>query len=349
MKQTKDYLPSLEISLFCDQVVLILESGIPLHDGMEALYHNYQNTKYAVRFQMLADGIENNQTFYDSLVSLDIFPPYMVNMVRIGERTGKLEAVMQSLADYYRKEDTLRKMVKNAVMYPMLLVAMMAVVITVLLWKVLPIFNEIYKNLGTELYTSSESLMRIGNIIGKVIIALIGLLILLILISAVFLESKKRERYLDFLGNIFGPIRRLREKIAAERFASSVSMMIASGFHIEEAIELAPSIISNPQFLKKLDILRELSAQNISFADAVERAQIFESLHSKMIRVGAAAGQMDTVMLQISDIYQDEIDTGIARLVNMIEPACVAVLSVFIGGILLAVMLPLVGIIASLG
>jgi type IV pilus assembly protein PilC len=250
LKQTKDYLPSLEISLFCDQVVLILKSGIPLHDGMEALYHNYQNTKYAVRFQMLADGIENNQTFYDSLVSLDIFPPYMVNMVRIGERTGKLEAVMQSLADYYRKEDTLRKNGEKCSDVSDASGGMMAVVITVLLWKVLPIFNEIYKNLGTELYTSSESLMRIGNIIGKVIIALIGLLILLILISAVFLESKKRERYLDFLGNIFGPIRRLREKIAAERFASSVSMMIASGFHIEEAIELAPSIISNPQFLK---------------------------------------------------------------------------------------------------
>lgn len=345
----KNQLPAQETALFCGQIAMILKSGILLSDGLAVLYDTYKNSKYADKFKKMLDGVESNLSFYDSIVSMNMFSDYMVNMIHIGEKTGNLDDVMESLSEYYSKQAMIRKSIKSAVLYPSILIAMMTVVITVLVVKVLPIFDQIYKNLGTELYSSSSSLMNLGLTAGKVLLIVIGLLLLVIMIVFILLASKYRDPFIDKVSRFFSDIRRIRDKISAWRFASVISMMFTSGYNMEEALELAPTVIFDKDFRKKTQRCKQLIENRYSFVQALTEVDIFEPMQNKMILIASATGQLDSVMNKIADIYEEEIDEGISYLVSLTEPTLVAVLSVIIGGILLTVMLPLISIISSMG
>ncbi len=345
----KKQLPAQETALFCGQIALILKSGILLSDGLSVLYDTYKNSLYADKFKKLLEGVENNLPFYESLAAMEVFSEYMINMVHIGEKTGKLDDVMESLSEYYSKQTAIRKAIKNAVLYPSILIAMMAVVITVLVVKILPIFDQIYKNLGSELYSSSSSLMNLGMTAGKVILIVIGAILIGIILVLILLGSKYRDSFIEKVSDWFSDIRRIRDKISAWRFASVISMMFTSGYNMEEALELAPTVIADKNFSKKTKRCRELIEQKFTFVQAVTEVEIFETMQNKMILIASATGQLDKVMEKIADIYQEEIDEGISYLVSLTEPTLVAVLSVIIGGILLTVMLPLISIISSMG
>ena len=346
-KEKKQYLSSQETALFCKQIAMILKSGIPLYDGLGAIYETYKNTPNADQFDRLVKGVENSNSLYETVKSMDLFPPYMVNMVRIGEKTGKLDDVMESLGTYFSRDAKMRSSIRSAVTYPMTLVAIMAVVIMVLVIKVLPIFSQIYTNLGSDLYSSP--LMSLGAVLGKAVLIVVGILLLLAILIAILLKTKYKSNVLKTIYRIIPPARQVEKKVFAGRFASVVSMMYASGYNLEEAMELIPSIISDESFTQRVASVSDALKHRKSFADAISEAEIFDGLHNQMIRVGSAAGQLGKVMQDLADLYDDEIDESISALISLIEPTSVAVLSIVIGGILLSVMLPLISIISSMG
>ena len=345
----KKYLPSEEIAMFCDQVVLLLKAGISLSDGLDVLSQNYKESKYAVHFKKMSDILHDRHLFYMALESTGLFPDYAIKMVQIGEKTGKLETVMQMLADYYYKEAKTKHAIKSAVMYPTVLIVMMAVIIGVLVLKVMPVFNQIYMNLGVELYDTSSVFINVGRIFGQVVLIAIGIILLFLLIGLIVIKTDYRMAFLERVGHMFPSIRKIWYRIEAGRFASVFSVMLASGLHIEEALNMVPMILSSNIFKSKIDQLRERTLQNISFSEAVSDLEIFDDLYNKMLIVGASAGQTEKVMNKISDIYFEDTDESIARLIARIEPTSVIILSVFIGAILLAVIMPLLGIVSNLG
>ena len=144
-------LPAMEVSLFCQQTAMLLKSGIPLYDGMEVLYENYQGTEYKAIFEQLYKSVQQGEMLYESVKEAEIFPDYMVYMLQVGEKTGKLDEVLEMLGDYYEREDKIEASIRSAVVYPLALVTMMAVVVSVLVIKVLPIFTDVFQSLGLEL------------------------------------------------------------------------------------------------------------------------------------------------------------------------------------------------------
>jgi type IV pilus assembly protein PilC len=324
---------------------MILKSGIPLYDGLEAIYETYKETANAPKFEQLVKGIEESNSLYESVKAMNLFPPYMVNMVRIGEKTGKLDDVMESLSVYFSRDAKIRSSVRSAVTYPLALVGIMAVVIMVLVIKVLPIFSQIYSNLGTDLYASP--LMNLGTVLGKTVLVIVGILLLIVILIAILLKTKYKNNVLKAIYRIIPPARQVEKKVFAGRFASVVAMMYSSGYNLEETMELIPTIISDENFSQGVDKIREALRENKNFAEAIAQAQIFDGLHNQMIHVGSAAGQL--VMQDLADLYDDEIEESISALISLIEPTSVAVLSIVIGGILLSVMLPLISIISSMG
>ena len=343
------YLPSEEIAMFCEQVVLLLKAGISLFDGLDVLSQNYKESKYAVHFKKMSAVLYDRRSFYIALESTGLFPRYMIRMAQIGEKTGKLETVMQMLADYYYKEAKTKNAIKNAVMYPTVLIVMMAVIIGVLVLKVMPVFNQIYMNLGVELYDTSSVFINAGRIFGQIVLVAVGVILLILLIGLIIMKTDYRMAFLERIGHLFPSIRKIWHKIEAGRFASVFSVMLASGLHIEEVMDMIPMILSSNTFQIKIDRLRERIMQNIPFSEAVADLEIFDDLYNKMIIVGASAGQTEKVMNKISDIYFEDIDESIVRLIARIEPTSVILLSVFIGAILLSVIMPLLGIVSNLG
>lgn len=342
------YLSPSELSIFCKQVGLILHSGVPMHDGIEALCGNYKGTAYEGALSQVNASVKEQGALHSALALARIFPPYLVQMVKIGEQTGKLDEVMVSLSRYYAREQKIKRSIKNAIIYPACLAVMMAAVILVLVVRVLPIFEEVYWSLGADVPGSASTLMAFGSNAGMAVLILAGLAILAGLLIGLLLRTSKRFEVLHFLGKLIPPVHRLNACITAGRFASNMSMMLASGFPLEESLPLIEDVMTDPKGREKIRECKVLMEKETPFPDAISAVGMFEPLHDKMIQIGHMTGQTENVMADLADIYQDQMDNDISRLIVMIEPTMVTLLSVIIGAILLAVMLPMISIMSSI-
>lgn len=345
----KKELPPAETALFCHQAAMILKSGIALYDGIEVMYRSYEDSEHGADFQTICEGVRNGGSLYEGVRAAGFFPDYMVNMVRVGETVGKLDDVLESLGEYYDKEDRLRTAVSNAVVYPLVLVVMMAAVVSILVIKVLPVFSEVFRSLGTGLSASSSAILSGGVMIGRGVLVLTAILLLAALAVGVIWKTGGREEVLALGNRLFPPIRKLMRKQAAQRFAAVLSMVMESGYSLESALDMVPDLLPDKRNTEKARRCKAVMEEGGNFAVAAERADLFEPLHLKMIRVGVEAGQTGKVLERMAGIYGAEVETGIQNLAAWIEPALVGVLTLAIGGILLSVMLPLVSIMASIG
>ncbi len=337
-----------ETSAFCTQIALILNAGMPLHDGLEALSQSYGGARGGEAYADISQRVTEGGLLGEALKESGIFPKYMIEMATIGERTGKLELVCQSLAAHYRREAQVRSAVKSATTYPLVLMAMMACVIAVLTFKVVPIFEQALGGMGLSVGGGAGALMRLGMGVGKGVMIAVGAAAVLILISVILLRTRFRSQVLRALSRLFPPVKKLGERIFAARFASVMAMMLRSGFPIEEALQMTPAIVDDEVVRRRVEAVGRDVAGGRSFADALERSALFDGLSMRMICTGCVAGQADVSLAQVAGRYEEEVDEGISRLVSIIEPTLVALLSIVIGAILLSVMLPMAGVISSI-
>ena len=346
--KVKRGLDSAELSSFCSQVALILSAGLPLYDGMETLAETTKGSEYAELYESASKAVNETGSLYQALQRDDRWPTYLVEMTGIGEQTGQLEKVMNGLAEYYAREDRIRASVIGAITYPLVLGVMLVMIIVIMLWKVLPVFQRVLNSMGAEMSASGSALMKLGSTIGWVVLALVALAVLAVIVGVLLLKTSARDKVLNIVRKLFPPVRALSMKLASSRVASVLSMMLSSGFPTNEAFRLLPSILSDDEAADKVQGIRKELDEGAAFADAVSHSKLFDGLHDRMIRMGVAAGREDQVMAKIADLYEEQVEGGISRLVAIIEPTLIALLAVVIGAVLLSVMLPMAGILSSM-
>lgn len=347
--ERRKILPAIETAAFCRQTAMILKSGIFLYDGMEVLCRSYKDTPYGLAFEAILAGVRDGGTLYEGVCNAGVFPNYMVQMVRAGEMTGNLDAVLERLADYYEKEDRLRATVRNAVAYPLVLVAMLAVVIGILVVKVLPVFSQVFRSLGVGEGGASGTALALGVGVGKAMLVIVALLFVAVIVIALMWKLGGRQKMLSMAERISPRIKKLMKKQSAQRFAQVTSMVLASGYSLEKGLEMLPELLDDDRIKQKIDRCRELLNESGDFSAAIEKIDLFEPLHERMLRVGTETGHTDQVLASLADQHDQEVTEEIEAIAANIEPILVAVLTVVIGGILLAVMLPLAGILTTLG
>jgi len=347
-KNKKERLTSQELSGFCAQVAMMMSSGMPLYDGMEAMARTYAGTPQADLFTRISTEVTMSGSLYSALKKEKVFPAYLTEMTGIGERTGRTEEIMNSLSNYYAREGRIRSAIRSAVTYPMLLAIMMALIVVVLIWKVMPVFRRVLGSMGVTLTASGNTLMNLGTTIAWVVLGLVVILAAASVVFALLMRTGKRDAALGFLLKIFRPAARLRRDLSASRVSSVLSMMLGSGFPLDEALELVPGILGDPLAAEEVRKIREQMGGGVSFGQALTSGELFDPLYSSMIRTGCDVGCADQVMSRVAAGYEERVEDGIAGLVSVIEPVIVGTLSVVIGCILLSVMLPMTGIIASM-
>jgi type IV pilus assembly protein PilC len=191
--------------------------------------------------------------------------------------------------------------------------------------------------------------MNIAVNFGKITLIAAGILLLLVLLLLLVIKLDGSQKVLQWLQNTIKPLRNLEQKLSASRFASTLGMMLRSGFPLEESMELIEGLFTNKRLRQRVNQCRQKMEEGTSFPDAVGETGIFEPLHCRMISVGFRAGQTDRVMSKLAVLYDEDVNTQIGHLVSIIEPTLVALMSVIIGAILLSVMLPLLSIMSSIG
>lgn len=347
-KKTNAGLSAAELSAFCGQVALILEAGLPLYDGMETLAGADKNSDNADLYQSASKGVTETGSLYDALKADTRWPAYLVEMVGIGEKSGQLDKVMRGLEEYYAREGRIRSSLVNAVTYPLVLGAMLAVIVLILLLRVLPVFRRVLNSMGIGMSASGSSLMKAGVAIGWIVLALVLLAAAAAVCAAILLKTKHRDRVMALLLKLFPSVQRLSRRLSASRAASVLSMLLSGGFTTGDALEMTSKVLTDKNAAAKVDEIHTKLEAGEGFSDAVASTGLFDELHNSMLAMGSATGREDQVLSKLAVIYEEEAEEDITRLVSIIEPTLVALLSIVIGAVLLSVILPMAGILSSL-
>lgn len=348
-KTQQKMLTNREISVFCAQISMLLRSGIAVPEGIRIMLEDMGDAEGKHILSTLLEHCELGVPLSEALTQTAVFPKYLIDMVRIGEAAGKLEEVMSALERYYDREETVSKNIRSAVRYPLVMIGMMVLVVGVLVVKVLPIFNEVFMQLGTEMTGLSGSILRTGMALSRYSLVLVGLLAA----AAVFcfyLSTTARGRMLRRrIGMHFFATKKIYERRAGASFTSALAMMLASGLDTDKSLEMAAQLVEHPLVKSRIESCQGRIAKGANFATALVDAKLFSGVYGRMISIAFKTGTADSVLQDLADQYSLELENEINDRIFMVEPTLVAIFSVIVGIILLSVMLPLMGIMSTIG
>lgn len=332
-------LSNVELIYFFEQLSLMLHAGISTLEGISILAEDAATEDGTEIMTQLQSHMEETGSLCESMTASEVFPSYAIHMIRIGEESGHLDDVTKSLAEYYTRDEQIRKEVQNAITYPIIMIGIMLVIIAVLLTKVLPIFNQVYRQLGSEMTGFSRNMMNLGTLIGKYGFIVVGIILILAILLAFGIKTKKIR--IPFAKNFY-------RNIAEGRFADGMALTLHSGLDTEQSLAMISDLVEDSDMQAKIQDCLQKMEEGSSFSHALKDANIFSGMYARMIAVGERSGAADEVMKKTAGKYTEDINNRIAHMISILEPTLVAILSVVVGVILLSVMLPLLGIMSGM-
>lgn len=346
MKNNK-VLTNSEIASFCQQMAMILHAGISAYEGISIMQEDNKDALLKPILHSIQEELLVGQTFYDALLKADAFPSYMLDMIHIGEVSGKLEDVLASLGNHYERLHENSENIKNAVSYPFIMIIMMLLVVLILITQVLPIYNRVFEQLGSSITGFSKLVLDFGNVLSSYSYIFIGIFIIGIILYFFFTRNEKgKENFYNFLTRC-RLTRDISLKLALSQFTSGMAIALSSGLNIDQSMDMAKQLVSHKDLKNKIDQAQEMLGTT-DIASSLCDAKVLTGMYARLIKIGYKTGGMDSILKDIADRYDNETNERITRLISIIEPTLVAVLSIMVGLILLSIMMPLIGIMSSL-
>ncbi len=348
-KKARNLLNAEEVYLFALQISLMLKAGILPAAGVALLESEAVTEREKKLLSDMKNTLELGSPLYAAMDAAGCFPDHAIRMARIGEDTGRLEQVLTALAQYYQQEHELRESMRQAVVYPAWLAVVIGIVTYVLIKRVLPVFQNVLEQLGSGLSPWALSIMRFGRLSKVGAIIFTGILILLA--GYLFVNSRSDDgqqrlrRFADlifFRGN-------LGLSVAREQFSSAVSLSLASGLNLNEALDKAALLVDDPKMRERIENCKALLEEGQTFSAAVEKAGIFSGLEIGLISAGFRSGSSDAVMQELAKRCHNQTEEILSRVMSRIEPLLVIILVLVVGMLLLSVMLPLIAMMNTIG
>lgn len=341
MSRKQNILTEAEISSFCQQINMIVKAGFPTYYGISILIEDTTDEAAKALYQKIYEPMETGACLYDALSATGVFPNYMLQMIRVGEQTGRLEEVLNSLTTYYEREASIRAGIRQAVTYPLIMSVMMLAVILVIITNVVPIFADVYAELGSGLTGTAKVLMDLSNFLNQYLLVFIIGIIGLFVVAFLFSKTAPGRAFIEKRG--------ISLSLASGRFANCMYLALSSALDTDKGFELAEELVDNKHMQSRIRHCRELIHQGESFAKALLTSGVFSNMYSSLIHIGYKTSSMDDVMFNISKAYENETDEKLRHFVSLLEPTLIIILSFFIGLILVSFLLPLLGIMSSIG
>ena len=344
----KNKLTNQDLFHFCEQFSILLHSGISCAEGFQLMMEDSKIQEGKDFFQTLSENFEQNGSLAQTLQDSGRFPDSMISYIKIGEETGCLDEVLKSLSEHYEQELEISETIKSAVTYPLLMLAMMGTVIVILLVKVLPVFKQVFQQMGLEINHFSNGLLSVGTLISRYSAVF---LCIVLLILAGFLVLFFTDRGRTYLKQISGRLPYIREiAIAADyaRLTQAIAMGIHSGIDQVVTLEMAQDLLSQQTLIEKTAKAREILEEGAFFEDAMSSSGLFEGMEARLITVGVRAGATDEVMNNLARRYRESSLAVTGNIISIVEPTIVILFSLLVGVVLLSVMMPLLGILSEI-
>ncbi|SBV90867.1 Bacterial type II secretion system domain protein F [uncultured Eubacteriales bacterium] len=332
-----------ELSVFCSQLALMLQAGIGFEEGVELLEKDAGTPRVKALLGQIGARLSQGIPLSAALAETGAFPAYLLRMVEIGQAAGRLEQVLFALGTYYQREADTGRSLRRMVAYPAVMAILIAVVFLVLVARVLPVFQQVFAQLGMSLDPAAQALLQVGSA-GKYVA---GVLAVTLALGAVALL------YLFWGEGGSASFTRLFSRTDAakaldrSRFASAMALMLSSGLPLDESMSRTCQLLEGSALSPVLEDCRAKMDRGIDFPRAVEG--IFPPLQIGLLSAGFRAGVSDQTMETLSRRCQTEADEALARLLSRFEYGLVIALCAAVGLVLLAVMLPLLGVLSAIG
>lgn len=337
----KGKVPNKEIVIFSRQFATMIDAGLPLVQCLDILANQQAHIGFKKILYEIKAEVESGSTFADALRKHpQVFDQLFVSLVQAGEIGGILDTIFVRIANYLEKADKLKRKVKGAMTYPAIIMFVAVIVVTVLLVFVIPVFENMFKEFGGELPALTQLVIRFS----KGAKTYLPLAIIMAISAAVGFKmiyaTPKGRLFFDtvFLKTpVFGPLIR---KVAVARFTRTLSTMISSGVPILDGLDIVSKTAGNKVVENAILKTKQRISEGKTIAEPLMETGVFPNMVCQMIAVGEATGAMDAMLSKIADFYDDEVDVAVEALTSMMEPALMVFLGVVIGGLVVAMYLP---------
>jgi type IV pilus assembly protein PilC len=342
--------PSKSIAIFTRQFSVMIDAGLPLVQCLEILANQQEHKLFRRVLMQVRQDVESGSSLADSMRKHPkTFSDLYTNMVAAGEAGGILDTILQRLATYIEKSVKLNAQVKSAMIYPTAVIAIAVIVVAIILWKVIPVFASLFASLGAELPMPTRVVIALSNFVGD----FWWLALILGIAAYIFLKryyaTYKGRRVIDGIMLKAPVVGILLRKIAVARFCRTLATLTSSGVPILDGLNITAKTSGNAIVEDAIMATRKSVEEGKTISEPLGDTDVFPPMVVQMIAVGEQTGALDTMLSKIAEFYEDEVDIAVAGLMKLLEPVMIAILGVIIGGIVIAMYLPMFSLISQIG
>ena len=339
-----------ELAIFTRQFSVMIDAGLPLVQCLEILAGQQENKTFQKMLNNVRASVEGGTTLSAAMKQHEkVFDPLYYNMVEAGETGGILDTILQRLSTYIEKNVKLKRAVKSAMIYPISVLGIAAGVITLLLWKVVPIFVTLFNGLDVDLPLPTRIVIGLSHFVGSIY----GFLIFVFFVGAIFAlkfwyGTPQGRMAVDTIVLKLPIIGDVMRKIAVARFTRTLGTLISSGVPILEGLDITARTSGNAVVERAISQTRKAVEAGRSLVDPLKESNVFPGMVTQMIGVGEQTGAMDAMLQKIADFYEDEVDSAVKDMLTAIEPIMIVVLGGVVGGVVISMYMPLFSLIGKL-
>jgi len=337
------------LAVFTRQFSVMIDAGLPLVQCLEILGTQEEDKNFAYVILATRGDVESGASLADAMKKHPkVFDPLFTNMIAAGEAGGILDTILKRLATYIEKAVKLKGQVKSAMIYPVAVIVIATLVVGVILWKVIPTFANLFAGLGAELPLPTRVVIGLSNALVRY-----GIFLIMALFAAgwgfkSYYATPNGRRVVDAIVLKMPILGNLMRKIAVARFCRTLSTLLASGVSILEALDITAKTAGNAIVEEAIQTTRKSIERGETIAQPLKDTAVFPPMVVQMIGVGEATGALDTMLGKIADFYEEEVDVAVAGLLTLMEPLMIALLGGIVGGIVIAMYMPIFSLISKL-
>jgi type IV pilus assembly protein PilC len=338
------------VAIFTRQLATMIDAGLPLVQSLEVLSSQQEDKVFKKIIREIKEDVEGGSTFAGALKKHPTaFNELFTNLVVAGEEGGILDTILNRLAVYIEKAEALKKKVKSALIYPATIVTVAVAVVMILMLFVIPVFETMFSSAGQSLPLPTLIVLAISKMIKKYIIFFIPAIILLFFLFKRYYQTQNGKAVVDRLLlklPVFGPLFR---KIAVARFSRTLGTLVSSGVPILDGLSIVSRTSGNRAIEIAIMNARASIREGETIAEPLNRSALFPPMVIQMISVGESTGALDSMLSKIAEFYEEEVDVAVANLTSLLEPMLMIFLGVVIGGVVIAMYLPIFNMASAVG
>jgi type IV pilus assembly protein PilC len=339
----KGTIESGDIAIFSRQMATMLASGVPLVQALEIIGRGHDKPAMGEMVMGIKTHIEGGASFAEALGKYPLhFDDLFVNLVDAGEKSGALETLLDKIATYKEKTEALKKKVKKALTYPIAVLVVAFIVTGILLYFVVPQFQDLFQGFGADLPAFTQMVINLSKWMqANGITLVIGIAVFIFGFIALKKRSEKFRRLLDRVSLKIPIVGDILHKSAVARFARTLSTMFAAGVPLVEAMDSVAKAAGNVVYTEAIMTMRDQVATGQQLQLTMEQSGMFPNMATQMVAIGEESGSLDAMCAKVADFYEAEVDNLVDSLTALMEPFIMSVLGVLVGGLVVAMYLPI--------